>query len=187
MFTLQETALAYAKGAKKILGDDATFLNENQEVVPVFVSLLFQSLEVTLKHLGIESGLFTPAESRNRKLTKNGHGVEEIAKLVNDRLGANSDYPVVMALTAGLNDSQTGGIVQKMLFSSEFKPTRDSYQRRNLGYAQITPGELQLLDGLGLWVVAIEDVANNLSVAVDVVSQWKKSDTSSSTFAVWCK
>ena len=185
MFSLQDTAIAYAKGAKRILGDDVSFLNDNQEVIPVFVSLLFQSLEVSLKHLGIESQLFTSAESRDRKLTKNGHGIEEIADLVNNRLGANKDYPVIMALTAGLQNSQTGDIVQKMIFSPEFKPTRLSYQSRKLGYSQLKPGDLQLLNGLKPWIVAIEDVSENLPTAIDVVSEWKKSSTNSSTFAIW--
>ena len=54
MFSLQDAAMAYAKGAKRILGEDSTFLNNNQEVIPVFVSLLFQSIVISLKHLGIE-------------------------------------------------------------------------------------------------------------------------------------
>ncbi len=101
MFNLQETATAYAKGAERILGEDATFLNGNKEVVPVFVSLLFQSLEISLKHLGLEANLFTEQEARDKKLTKNGHGINEIANLVNTRLGADTNYPVIMALTAG--------------------------------------------------------------------------------------
>ena len=187
MFSLQDTAIAYAKGAKRILGEDASFLNSNQEVIPVFVSLLFQSLEISLKHLGIESQLFTSTESRDRKLTKNGHGIEEIADLVNNRLGANKDYPVIMALTAGLENSQTRDIVQKMIFSPEFKPTRQSYQSRNLGYSQLKPGDLQLFNGSKPWVVAIEEVAENLAMAIRIVSEWKKSNTNSSTFAIWYK
>ena len=69
MFTLQEAALAYAKGAERILGEDGTYINNNQELVPVFVSLLFQSLEISLKHLGLEARLFTKQQARDRKLT----------------------------------------------------------------------------------------------------------------------
>ena len=187
MFSLQDTAKAYAKGAKRILGEDASFLNGNQEVIPVFVSLLFQSLEVSLKHLGIESQLFTTTESRDRRLTKNGHGIEEIAALVNDRLGANEDYPVIMALIAGLENTQAADILQKMIFSQEFEPTRKSYQNRNLGYAQLKPGDLQLLDGLKPWSDAIEAVAENLPTAIGIVSEWKKSNSNSSHFAIWYK
>ena len=187
MFNLQETAKAYAKSAQRILGEDANFLNNNQEVIPIFVSLLFQSLEISLKHLGIESQLFTLQESRDRKLTANGHGIEEIAKLVNDRLGATKDYPVIMALTASIENNQISEILRKMIFSPEFEPTRKSYQSRNLGYAQLKLGDLQLLDGLKPWANSIADVAENLPKAIEVVSEWKKTDIKSNTFVVWYK
>lgn len=187
MFSLHEAAIAYAKGAKRILGDDASFLQSNQEVIPVFVSLLLQSLEISLKHLGIKSNLFTTSESRDRNLTKNGHGIKEIAELVNDRLGANKDYPVIMALTAGLEKTQAACILQKVIFSPEFKSTRESYQKRSLGYAQLFPGDLQLLKGLKSWVVAIEEVAENLPTAIRIVSEWKESNANPIAFAIWYK
>lgn len=185
MFSLEEAAIAYVKAAEKVLGEDASFLNDNQEVIPVFVSLLFQSLEISLKHLGIESQLFSSKESRDRKLTKNGHGIKEISDLVKDRLGADKDYPVVMALTAGLSNSQTSEILQKMIFGKEFERTRQSYQTRNLGYSQLGPGDLALLNGLKPWVVAVREVAENLPSAIRVVSEWKNSSSSSKTFAIW--
>jgi len=47
MYSLQDTAIAYAKGAQRILGDDISFLKENREVIPLFASLLFQSIEIS--------------------------------------------------------------------------------------------------------------------------------------------
>lgn len=58
MFDLQEAAIGYAKSAERILGEDARFLNENPEVVPIFISLLFQPLEISLKHLGLNRNYF---------------------------------------------------------------------------------------------------------------------------------
>ena len=187
MFTLQEASTAYAKGAERILGEDANFINDNQELVPVFVSLLFQSVEISLKHLGIEAKLFSEQEARDRKLTKNGHGIREIADLINARLGADRDYPVVMVLTAGLNNSEASEILRMMIFAPEFDATRQSYQSRNLGYAQLNPGELALLNGLRPWVVAVRNVAENLPTAVRVVTEWKNSDSNSKHFAIWYK
>ncbi len=187
MFNLQEAATAYAKGAERILGEDGKFINENQEVVPVFVSLLFQSFEISLKHLGIEAKLFSEQEARDKKLTKNGHGIREIADLVNTRLGADSDYPVVMALTAGLNDSQSSDIIHKMIYAPEFDATRQSYQSRDLGYAQLKQGELALLNGLKPWVMAVRNVANNLPISIQVVTEWKNSSSNSKHFAIWYK
>ncbi|MBM4348568.1 MAG: hypothetical protein FJ106_01570, partial [Deltaproteobacteria bacterium] len=56
VYTGQEAAIAYALSAERIAGSDANFLNENQAVIPIFVSLLFQSLEISIKYAGIESG-----------------------------------------------------------------------------------------------------------------------------------
>jgi len=187
MYNLQEIALAYAKGASRIIGEDDSYLNSNQEVIPVFISLLFQSLEITLKHLGIESKLFTKKESRDRKLTNNGHGIKEIAELANARLGADKNYPVVMALTAGIENSQTSEIINAMIFSSKFEPTRSSYQSRSLAYSQFQAGELQILDNLKPWVIAVEEVAENLPAAIKIVSEWQASKVNSTTFAIWYK
>lgn len=187
MFTMQDSALAYAKAAERVLGEDGTYINNNQELVPVFVSLLFQSLEISLKHLGIEAKLFTEQESRDRKLTRNGHGIKEIADLVNMRLGAGKDYPVVTALTAGLSDSQAADFLHKMIFDKEFDSSRQAYQSRNLGYSQLEPRELKLLNGLRPWVVAIKKVAENLPNAIRIVSEWKNSRSNSKHFVIWYK
>jgi hypothetical protein len=185
MFTQQDTALAYAKGAERILGEDGTYINKNRELIPVFVSLLFQSLEISLKHLGLEAGLFTQKEARNKKLTGNGHGIKELADLVNSRLGADKDYPVVIALTADLKNSQASDFLQKMIFAKEFDSTRQAYKSRNLGYSQLKPGELKLLNGFKPWADAIKEVAENLPTAIRIVSEWKNSSSNSKHFAIW--
>lgn len=185
MFNLREAAAAYAKAAERVLGEDVEYLNKNQELVPVFVALLFQSIEISLKHLGIEAALFTEREARDKNLTKNGHGVREIADLVNMRLGADRDYPVVNALTAGLNDGREARILREMLFGLEFEATRQSYQSRNLGYAQLNQGDFALVEGLKPWVTAVRNVADNLPTAIGVVKQWKSSPSNSSHFAIW--
>lgn len=186
MFTLQDAALAYAKCAERIIGADGTYINNNQELVPVFVSLLFQSLEISLKHLGIEAKLFTVKEARDKNLTKNGHGIKEIADLVNARLGADKDYPVVIALSTGLQNSLTSEFLHKMIFAKELESCRQAYQSRNLGYSQLKPGELKFLNGLKPWVISIKEVAENLPTAIRIVSEWKNSSSNSNHFAIWC-
>lgn len=187
MFTLQEAALAYAKAAECVLGQDSEFINQNQELVPVFTLLLFQSIEISLKHLGIAAGLFTEQESRDRKLTKNGHGVKEIADLVNRRLGANSDYPVLTALTVGLNDGWESEILEEMVYGSDLEATRKAYESRNLGYANLHQGDFALVQGLKPWATAVRSIAENLPKAVEVVKQWNASSSSSKHFAIWYK
>jgi hypothetical protein len=183
MYSLQDAAKAYAKGAKRSLGEDANFLNANLEIVPIFVSLLFQSLEISLKHLGIESGLFT----RDEAIKQMGHDVKKIAVTVNQRLGVNKDYPVIKLLTYGAPPTNKfDKRIQLMLFSSGFEPTRKSYQKRTLGYLELKQGDLQLLTkGVKPWVDAIEYVSENLPSAISVVSQWEKSKSSSTNFEKW--
>lgn len=187
MFNLQEAAVGYAKAAERVLGEESEFINSNQEVLPVFVALLFQSIEISLKHLGIEAGLFTERESRDRRLTKNGHGVKEIADLVNERLGADRDYPVVTAFTVGLKGDWASGILQEMVFGLDFEETRKAYECRNLGYAQLKQGDLSVVRGLEPWAKSVREIAENLRTAIDVVKQWNASPSRSAHFAVWYK
>lgn len=185
MFTMQEAALAYAIGAERVLGDDATYMENNQELVPIFVSLLFQSLEISLKHLGLKTGLFTEQEARDKK-RKNGHGVKEIADLLNERMSANNDRPVLMALIANLRNKLAEAFLQKMLFEEEFESTREAYASRDLGYCQLKPDELALPDGLRPWVVVIKQTAQNLPNAIQIVSEWRNSNSQNpEPFAIW--
>jgi hypothetical protein len=110
--------------------------------------------------------------------------VREIADLVNTKLGANKNYPVVNALMAGLNGGWEAEIVRKMLFGSEFETTRKSYQSRNLGYAKLNQGDFALTEGLKPWATAVRNVAENLPTAVRVVQQWKSSPSNSEHFAI---
>lgn len=185
MFNLENTASAYAKTAERILGCDSSFLEKNQEILPVFVELLFRSIETSLKHIGIESKLFTEKESRDRTLTDNGHGIIKIANLINSRLGSSNDYPVITALLAGINGERYSQVIRAMLFDPKFEPTRSAYANRNLGYLQIESGDLQYITDLKVWVDAVKAVSDNLSNSISVVSQWNASSSNSATFAVW--
>jgi hypothetical protein len=77
--------------------------------------------------------------------------------------------------------------INKMIFAEEFQKTRQSYQSRNLGYAQFESGELTLISELKLWVIAIKEVAENLPKAIEIVSQWKNSEANPKAFAIWYK
>jgi hypothetical protein len=55
IFTLQEAAMGYVLSAESIFGDDVNFLNSNPSVIPIFVSQMFQSLEISIKYAGIWS------------------------------------------------------------------------------------------------------------------------------------
>jgi len=184
IFTAQEAAMAYALSAEKIFGNDCEFLNANPHVIPIFVSQLFQSLEISIKHAGIASGLFTENEARDFAMRR-GHGIEELASLAVEKLGGNSFTPILMALThcnAGINSKE---IIQQMISGKAFEKTRDKYASRCLGYGQVADGEFALIDDITSWIAAVKETASNLPKAIEALKQWKASPSESKHFAIW--
>ncbi len=184
IFTAQEAAMAYALSAERIFGNDCEFLNANPHVIPIFVSQLFQSLEISIKHAGIASQLFTEDEARNRAM-RSGHGIKELASLAVEKLGGNSFTPILMALTycnAGTNSKE---IIQQMISGKAFEKTREKYASRCLGYGQVADGEFALIDDITSWIDAVKETASNLPKAIDVLTQWKASPSESKHSAIW--
>lgn len=164
MFTLMEAAIAHAKAAEKLLEPEAEFLNKNEEVIPVFVNLLFQSLELTLKSFATEANLATEQELRDRKSTRNGHGVKELASLINTKLSSGGN--VVDLLLPKQGYAKSNSILNAMVFGVEFEPSREMYLKRNITYAQFGVGQLQVLGGAKEWVISIMRAAENTFSAV---------------------
>lgn len=184
VFTDQEAAMAYALSAERIFGNDYEFLNANPHVIPIFVSQLFQSLEISIKHAGIASGLFTENEARNRAM-RSGHGIKELATLAVEKLGGDSFTPILMALThcnAGINSRE---IIHQMILGTAFEKTRENYASRCLGYGQIADGEFALIDDVSSWIGAVKETASNLPKTITALTQWKASSSNSTHFAIW--
>jgi len=184
IFTDQEAAMAYALSAERIFGNGCGFLNANPHVIPIFVSQLFQSLEISIKHAGIASGLFTETEARNRAM-RSGHGIKELATLAVEKLGGEPFDPILTALTcynAGPNSKEA---IHQMISGDVFEKTRECYASRCLGYGQVADGEFALIDDVSSWINAVKETANNLPQIVDVLAQWKASPSQSKHFAIW--
>jgi len=184
IFTREEAALAYALSAERLLGTDASFLQTHHAVVPIFVTQLFQSLEIFIKHVGIASGLITESEARAREV-RSGHGIQELAALVVERLHGEPFDPLVQALTFLHHEPGCAEVIRKMIHGIEFGRTRESYATRKLGYGEVRDGDFALVDGLAPWVSAVKQTAVNLPMIVSVVSQWKSSVGRPGPFAVW--
>lgn len=184
IFTSQEAAMAYALGAERIFGNDCEFLNANPHVIPVFVSQLFQSLEISIKHAGIASGLFTETEARNRA-RRSGHGIKELASLAVEKLGGDSFAPILMALTHCNARTNSNEIIQQMISGKAFEKTREKYASRCLGYGQVADGEFALIDDISSWIDTMKETASNLPKAIDALKQWKLSPSESKHFAIW--
>ena len=171
-FTGGEATMAYALCAERILGPDYTFLEGNPAVIPVFVSLLFQSLEIAIKHAGIESGLFTMAEARDHQRGK-GHGVKELATLAVERLGGYPFDPIVMAMTYFNTNENAGEIIRSMICGKDLERTRESYALRSLGYAKVSDGDFAIIRPIPDWVESVKQMAANLESTIDILSQWR--------------
>ncbi|MGH1472550.1 MAG: hypothetical protein ACRBCS_15300 [Cellvibrionaceae bacterium] len=163
MFTLNEAAFAHALAAEKILEPKAQFLNENEEVIPVFVNLLFQSVEISLKSFALDAKIATEEELRDRKLTGNGHKIDLIAKLIDSRTG--KDLVVDLILPEG-EFPLYNQILKAMVYEAEFEPTRESYASRNVTYSQFKAGELQVLGSVKDWVDAVKIFSKNVTPSV---------------------
>lgn len=188
IFTGQEAAIAYALSAERICGEDASFLNSNPSCVPIFVSLLFQSLEISIKQAGIESGLFTIEEARSRKC-RSGHGINELAALAVEKLGGNRSNlrPLVMAMTFEHKGQNSKSIIKEMICGAKLAKTRESFATRCLGYEQVATGDFQIIEPLRDWIEAVKETANNIPQAIKIIDGWKTSTSTSKRFMIWFK
>lgn len=184
MFGLDEAAVAYALAAENIVGDNASFVNANPAVVPVFVSMLFQSLEISIKHAGVESELFTMQEARSRQ-NRSGHGVKELTGLAVEKLGGDPYWPIIRAMTYSNFGDQSAQFIHEMICGKLLEKTRDAYASRRLGYGEVYDGDFAIIEPIGEWLSSVKQTALNLSKTVDILSQWRVSASRSKHFAIW--
>ena len=184
IFTGQEAAMAYALSAERVFGNDYEYLNTNPHIVPIFVSLLFQSLEISIKHVGITSGLFTETEARDRQTRRAGHGIKELATLAVEKLGGVPFEPILMALTYYSKGSNSKEIIRQMISGSAFVKTRECYATRCLGYGQVANGDFALIGDVSSWIGAVKETAITLPKTIDIITQWKASPSKSKNFSI---
>jgi len=186
MFALDEAAVAYALAAENVVGNDASFVNANPAVVPVFVSMLFQSLEISIKHAGIESGLFTMQEARSKQ-NRSGHGVKELAALAVEKLGGVPYNPIIMAMTFSNTGDRSAQFIREMICGKALEKTRATYASRRLGYGEVYEGDFATIEPLGEWIASVKQTALNLSKTAEILSQWRRSASKSKHFAIWLR
>jgi hypothetical protein len=186
MFTGCEAAIAYAISAERMFGDNAGFLDANPAVVPIFVSLLFQSLEISIKQAGVGSGLFTMQEARVRQ-QRSGHGIKELAALAVEKLGGDPFDPIVTAMTFANTHSNSAEVIRQMICGDDLEKTRESYASRRLGYGEVSEGDFAIIRPVSDWIEAVKETASNLPTIIDILSKWKASASKSKHFAIWLR
>jgi len=175
VYSLKETSLGHAKAAERLIFDGVDFLNTSHEVVPVFINLLFQSVEMTLKSLATESGLVSIKGLRNSKKFGNGHDIKRLAQFIESNLGGQSIVDLLLP-RQGFADSNI--ILNEMISGDKFAPSRSSYQRRNITYSQFGQGELQVVEGVNNWAKAVKQAAENIDKGVVEIGQLLQSKPS---------
>ncbi len=181
MFSLDEAATGYALAAERMLNGDAAFLNANPAVVPIFVTMLFQSLEISIKHAGITSGLFRRCEARK---IRSGHGVKQLAALAVEKLGGDPFEPIVMAMTSP-HPNASARFIREMICGERMEKTRKAYASRDLGYGEVSEGDFATIEPIVGWVDAVKQTALQLPSTIDILSQWHSSSSKSKCFAIW--
>lgn len=182
----ETTSVSYAKGAERLLGEDADFLNNNPDMVPQFVNALFQSVEISLKDVGNRSGLTTAVETTGGRdgLIDNGHDIKKMGELLRDRLGGVSRRRLIRLLTNGIGNG-AAELLEAMVFGDAFEPTRTSYKKRKLVYhAELEEGNLQIIRGVRNWIDVVKAVAVNTDNVVAIINRWQESGSSLS-FENW--
>jgi hypothetical protein len=174
IFTLEDAAIAYAKAAEHMLGGDVDFLNSNKAIIPLFVSMLFQSLEISIKHAGVQSGLFTANEVRKKECLS-GHGIKEIAALAAKKLGKKSSMPIVSAMTISSQNQHAKSIISQMIYGNEMENTRIAYATRCLGYGEVRDGDFAIINPIIDWVESVKQASENLPQTIDLLTQWQSS------------
>lgn len=182
----ESTTVSYAKAAKRIMGEDAEFLNNNPDMVPQFVNALFQSVEISLKNIGNQSGLTNTTETTGGRggLIGNGHDIKCMGELLRDRLGGISRRRLMNLVTAGLENG-SAELLEAMVFGDTFEPTRISYKNRKLVYhAELEEGDIQLVQGIKHWVDVVKSIAENVDNVLAIIKRWQESGSSLS-FEDW--
>ena len=184
IFTLAESAMAYAVCAERIFSGNDGFLEANQQAIPIFVSHLFQSLEISIKHAGIESTLFTMEEARAPE-KRSGHDIRQLATLAVEKIGGKPFQPIVMAMTFFNANRKSEEIIRQMICGEKLEKTRECYASRCLGYAEVAAGDFAIINPVSDWIEAVKQTASNLQYTVNILRQWRASPSKSKNFAIW--
>nr|WP_321401684.1 hypothetical protein [uncultured Desulfobacter sp.] len=184
IFSGHDAAIAYAQTAERLMGIEPDFLNSNPACIPILVGMLFQSLEISIKQVGIESGLFTKQETRSRR-QRSGHGIKELVMLAVEKLGGEPFQPIIMAMTFNNQVQNSDEIINQMICGKNLDKTRESYATRRLGYSEVADGDFAIINPIPNWVAAVKETAVNLPTTIEIISEWKKSYSISKRFVIW--
>ena len=174
----KDAASAYARGAQIIIGESPEHLNQYRALVPVVVSNLYQSIEISIKYAGVESGVLQESEIRGfrsnplpQHLQHNGHDIDLLLGAIDHRLEMDGSGAGVCAIQICAGDLVGRELIRTMLTDSRLKSTRDAYCSRRLGYVEIESKEVSFPTALPAWSAATICVAESIDGAVAALKE----------------
>lgn len=165
-YSLQEVAFAYALCAERLVASDPDVLNTYYGTVPVLVHLLYQSLEISLKHIGRRFQLLGGHDSQDHRLYDSSHDVKALVDAIQ---AGFPGYDIVALLSATVTDDNlNANFLGRMLTGDEFADTRRAYLDRDLGYADLDSFTI-FTSYIQEWIKAVKDTAQNLEKFIGVL------------------
>lgn len=162
-YTRPEVALAYAICAERLFSGNPKIFTDEPATVPVLVHLLFQSLEISLKHVGRHFNLWPDYCVNKKKSLDKSHDVKALTYAI--QAGFPNVHIRVILLAAVIDDRLGAEFIGRMLTAPEFEDTREAYEGRNLGYAQLKSFTI-FSSNTAEWIQSVKEMSQNLGTFI---------------------
>jgi len=158
-YTRPEVALAYAICAERLFAGNPKIFTDEPATVPVLVHLLFQSLEISLKHVGRHFNLWPEYFVNKKESLDKSHDVKALTHALH--AGFPTVHIRVILLAAVIDDRLGAEFIGRMLTAPEFEDTREAYEGRILGYAQLKSFTI-FSSHTAEWIQSVKEMSQNL-------------------------
>ena len=174
MLNCEEAAVVCALRAERVL-DKAPDGLLNRTIIPPSVSLLFKSLEMSIRCAIVESGVVAYTETIGPKM-HDEHGIEELVKLAAKRLKVKPSV-IAEAMTHKIKSYSEKDMIEDMIYSRAFEKLRIAYAKNCLGSAELCNlkgGSFSTISDVKVWIEVVKKTAEKLPMTVGVFSDMKK-------------
>lgn len=162
-YTRPEVALEYALCAERLYACNPRISSDEPAAIPVLVHLLYQSVEISLKHVGRYFNLWPEHYLNKKESLDRSHDVRALANAI--QVGFPNFHIRAMLLAAVINDRLGAEFIGRMLLENEFEDTRQAYKNRTLGYAQLKSFTI-FSSNTADWIQAVKETAQNLGTFI---------------------
>jgi len=162
-----EIAVAYALCAERLYAGNPKFFTEQEACVPVLVHLLYQSLEISLKHIGRHFNLWPEYAPGVKGSLDRSHDLRKVANALQEIIPKT---PLRVLMSFGGENPLGANFIGRMLTAAEFEDTRAAYNNRTLAYAEINSFTI-FTSNTAEWIQAVKGLAQTLEKFVGLLEQ----------------